>query len=268
MIVFPHCKINIGLNITAKRPDGYHNLQSIFYPVPLCDILESVKSDELSIGQSGLPMNVEDQNNLILKAYQLLKQDFDLEPAAIHLHKVIPMGAGLGGGSADGAFMLRLLNDIYDLNLTTKDLERYALQLGSDCPFFIHDYPCLVSGRGEILERIDLDLSHYYIKLVNPGIHISTSDAFSGIKPGKPDFDLSSMTNENFENCVVKLTNDFEKEAIRKHPQIGEIKVKMYNEGAFYASMTGTGSTVYGIYKIEPSKTFSEYIEFISKFIL
>ncbi|MGC4036428.1 MAG: 4-(cytidine 5'-diphospho)-2-C-methyl-D-erythritol kinase [Chitinophagaceae bacterium] len=191
MIAFPNCKINLGLNIINKRSDGYHNLETVFLPIDLKDILEliridssddpSKKNNSINFFSSGIAVTDNPADNICLKAYQLLQNDFSQLNAAvrIHLHKIIPAGAGLGGGSADGAFMLQLLNKKFNLGLSTEQLLAYTLQLGSDCPFFIYNKPCFASGRGEKLETIGLDLSAYKILIVNPGIHISTANAFS-----------------------------------------------------------------------------------------
>jgi 4-diphosphocytidyl-2-C-methyl-D-erythritol kinase len=264
MIAFPNCKINLGLHITEKREDGYHNLQTIFYPIPWKDIIElvsnkwAVVSDKnnsefriqnLKFHSSGLPIPGDSSNNLCIKAWELLKQDFpQLPPVYMHLHKVIPMGAGLGGGSADGAFVLKMLNEKFSLNLTPSQLIPYALALGSDCPFFIYNEPCYATSRGEILEPITLDLSEYKMVLINPGIHISTKWAFEQIIPQAPAKDLREIISLPITGWKHILYNDFEAPAIKANPIIGNIKEDLYNDGAIYASMTGSGSTLYAMY--------------------
>lgn len=250
MVLFPNAKINIGLNVVQKRTDGYHNLETVFYPVNVKDALEAILSAEIAFHLSGLPVNGNTDDNLCLKAYQLLKQDFpDLPPVSIYLHKAIPMGAGLGGGSADGAFTLLLLNKQFELHLTQQQLIDYALQLGSDCPFFIINKPCFATGRGENLSQVDADLSAYKIILVNPGIHISTKEAFSNLTLKMPQKSILQIISQPISTWKDELVNDFEINVFKLFPQIKEIKNKLYNAGAIYASMTGSGSTVYGIFE-------------------
>lgn len=253
MISFPNAKINIGLNILSKRADGYHNLQTIFYPVSLKDALEIIKAkeqaDDIVFTSSGLPISGKQEDNLCIKAYHLLRKDFpQVGPVKMHLHKTIPMGAGMGGGSADGAFTLTLLNNLFGLDLSEKELIRYALQLGSDCPFFILNQPCYATGRGEIMELVELDLSLYRILVVNPGIHINTAAAFSQINTGENDAGLRALIEEPVEQWKHTLINDFEKPVFVQHPEIAAIKEKLYSAGALYASMSGSGSTIFGIF--------------------
>ena len=257
MLVFPNCKINLGLNITGKRPDGYHNLETIFYPVPFCDALEiiAVPASEtpFHFTTSGIPVSGEPKQNLCAKAWQLIKNDFPQLPAfQMHLHKIIPMGAGLGGGSSDGAFTLKLINDLFELGLSTTTLLTYALQLGSDCPFFIINQPCVAAGRGEILEPVNLSLAGYYLILINPGIHISTREAFNFINAAKPSIPVNDIMSLPVSAWKNNLVNDFEPGVFQLHPPIAAIKNALYNEGALYASLTGTGSTVFGIFEKEP----------------
>lgn len=254
MIVFPNCKINLGLHILRKRNDGYHDLETIFYPLPLYDTLEIIRSPEdspaLSFSTSGSTTEGNNGNNLCVKAYDLIKKNHPTLPAArIHLHKAIPTGAGLGGGSADAAFTLKLLNEKSGLQLTTDQLIDYALQLGSDCPFFIINKPVLAEGRGEIMEPISLDLSAYQFIVVNPGIHINTTEAFSGIIPALPTKSLKEIIQQPIDSWQNELVNDFEKSVFLHYPEIEIIKNKLYENGALYASMSGSGSTVYGIFK-------------------
>jgi 4-diphosphocytidyl-2-C-methyl-D-erythritol kinase len=249
MVIFPNCKINLGLHITGKRPDGFHELETVFYPVPLKDIVEVVTSTELKFESSGLSIPGDSTNNLCLKAYHLLKQDFPhLPPVHMHLHKIIPMGAGLGGGSADGAFVLRLLNEKYQLNISSPQLINYAAKLGSDCPFFILNKPAFASGRGELLEPIALDLSSYTFVLVHPGIHVNTKWAFEQIQPKVPALSIKEIIQLPIEEWKLYLQNDFEAPIIKQHTEIAEIKSALYADGAIYASMSGSGSSVFGIY--------------------
>jgi 4-diphosphocytidyl-2-C-methyl-D-erythritol kinase len=254
MVVFPNCKINLGLNILRKREDGYHDLETVFYPIPLKDALEvirnrsSINSNQFTT--SGLIIDGDQSDNLCLKAYDLLKKDFPSLPSVqMHLHKAIPMGAGLGGGSADGAFALKLLNDVFNLNLSKEQLIDYALQLGSDCPFFILNKPCFATSRGEIMEEIELDLSAYQFAIINPKIHIGTGWAFGNITPKIPNQSIKNIIQLPIHTWKDNLVNDFEFPAIQYYPEIGNIKTELYNEGAIYSSMTGSGSTVYGIFE-------------------
>lgn len=250
MVCFPNCKINLGLHITGKRPDGFHALETVFYPVALTDMLEIISATSLSFQSTGLSIPGTADNNLCLKAYQLLKKDFpELPPVKMHLHKTIPMGAGLGGGSADGAFALQLLNNKYKLELGKEQLIQYAAQLGSDCPFFILNQACYATGRGEILEPIALDLSAWHFVLVNPGIHVNTKWAFEQITPGSSGKDLKAIMQLPVENWKEQLSNDFEAPIAKAYPAIQEIKDRLYQLGASYAAMSGSGSTLFGIFK-------------------
>ena len=251
MISFPNCKINLGLRILRKRNDGYHDLETVFFPLPHYDIIELIHgSEDLVFSGSGLRVAGDPANNLCFKAIQLLKKDFPELPAMrMHLHKNIPMGAGLGGGSADGAFTLQLINQKFRLGLSREQLLNYALQLGSDCPFFIINKPCVAYGRGEQLEEIGVDLSGYGILLVHPGIHVNTADAFSGIEPAIPAKSVKDIIQQPVSSWKNELINDFETTVFKKHPAIKSIKDSLYSGGAVYASMTGSGSTVFGIFE-------------------
>lgn len=252
MLVFPNCKINLGLHILNKREDGFHNLETVFYPVPLKDILELIPNtdnkNDIEFTGTGLAVDGNPEDNLCVKAYHILKKDFpQLPPVKVHLHKTIPMGAGLGGGSADAAFMLKLINDKFHLNIPTDQLINYALQLGSDCPFFIINKPCIGTGRGEVLEEVSLDLSSYKMILINPGIHINTGWAFSNINPAAVKKSIKEIIQQPVETWKDELQNDFEKPVSSAHPQIKEIKEALYKQGSLYAAMSGSGSTVFGI---------------------
>jgi 4-diphosphocytidyl-2-C-methyl-D-erythritol kinase len=251
MICFPNAKINLGLNIVSKRPDGYHNLETVFYPVPLCDALEIVlaEKDETVFTPSGIVVDGNPQNNLVMKALALLKKDFDLPHLHIYLQKNIPFGAGLGGGSADAAFMLRLLNDFAKLQLSTEQLEEYAARLGADCPFFIRNQAVFAEGTGNIFSAIKLSLSGYYIVLVKPAIAVSTQEAYSLIIAKKPDESLVDILQLPVKEWKNRLINDFEKSVFARYPAIAQIKSQLYASGAVYASMSGSGSSVFGIFK-------------------
>lgn len=261
LIVFPNCKINLGLHVLDKRPDGFHNLETVFYPLPLQDALEVVQNTspiiDVEFTHSGLPVPGDEADNSCVKAYRLLRNDFtDLPPVKMHLHKTIPLGAGLGGGSADGAFTLTLLNKKFKLGLNESQLINYALQLGSDCPFFIRNTPCFASGRGEVLEEIKIDILEYKIVIVNPGIHINTGWAFSLLKSSTHSISLKEIVQRPVEQWKGVLTNDFEEAVSQHHLQIPDIKNELYSHGAVYASMTGSGSTVYGLFEKDVTPSF------------
>lgn len=254
MIVFPNCKINLGLHILRKRPDGFHDLETAFYPVKLQDALEIVQSSaptaDIEFTTSGLKIDSSNEENICVKAYHLLKKNFpEMPPIKMHLHKVIPSGAGLGGGSSDGAFTLTLLNKKFNLELNEKQLINFALQLGSDCPFFIKNQPCYATGRGEKLEEIELNLSDYKIVLVNPGIHVHTGQAFSRITPSDQRTSIREIIKQPVENWKDILKNDFEETVFKEHPEIKVIKEKLYAAGAAYVSMSGSGSSMYGLFE-------------------
>jgi 4-diphosphocytidyl-2-C-methyl-D-erythritol kinase len=273
MIVYPNAKINLGLNVLRKRNDGYHDIDSVFYPVQWKDILEVLPKEgqsHVAATYSGLDIPGDQKDNLCFKAYDLLAKDFQLPGIQMHLHKLIPMGAGLGGGSADGAYMLRLLNKLFTLEISDEKLEHYATQLGSDCPFFIKNQVCHVSGRGEKMVPISLDLSNYFILLINPGLHIGTREAYAGITPSDRFASPSEIVRNPIETWKSELKNDFETSAFILFPEIQKIKESLYEQGALYASMTGSGSTVYGIFEKDPSEIIKHYSEkkfevFISK---
>lgn len=277
MISFPNCKINLGLHITRKRQDGYHDLETVFYPLPLRDALEivgntaghqpgpadaTIAGSNIELSLTGLSVKGNPTDNLCTKAWHLLKQDFPgLPPVQLHLHKAIPMGAGLGGGSSDAAFTLRLLNQRYKLGLSTEQLLHYALRLGSDCPFFILNRPCLATGRGEILEPIALDLSPYSFLLVYPEVHINTAWAFQQISPAPPAQAIRDRISLPLANWKNALINDFEAPVCQLHPALAHIKTALYEAGAAYASMTGSGSCFYGIFPKgkAPQNLFPDY---------
>lgn len=259
MIIFPNCKINLGLHITRKRSDGYHDLETIFYPLPLFDVLEIIKAEkDLPFTVTGIPIPASGSGNICLRAYNLLKKDFPQIPHfEWHLHKVIPTGAGLGGGSADGAFAIKLINTYCNLGLSVEKMGHYALQLGSDCPFFIINKPSFACGRGEFLETIPLDLSAYKFVIVHPGIHISTANAFQRIIPGEPGISLKQIISSPVDTWKQELKNDFEEPVFATHPEIKKIKEALYHAGAIYASLSGSGSAVYGIFKKEDNPGFT-----------
>ncbi len=262
MILFPNCKINLGLHILRKREDGFHDLETVFYPIPLQDALEVIHhpspTTDIEFSSSGLKIEGPVSDNLCVKAYFILKKDFPQLPLVkMHLHKTIPMGAGLGGGSADGAFALLLLNKKFNLGIGQEQLIRYALQLGSDCPFFVKNEICYATGRGEMMESINLDLSAYKFTIINPGIHVNTGWAFSQIKPSADKQPIKETIKLPVEDWNGRLTNDFEEPVSRHYLEISDIKQTLYDKGAVYASMTGSGSTVFGIFPKEAEPSFS-----------
>ena len=262
MIVFPNVKINIGLNIVGKRPDGYHNLETVFYPVPLTEALEVVTPDVpldvdanacgYTFSQYGEPVAGNPADNLVIKALNLLKKDFNIPEIKISLLKKLPMGAGLGGGSSDGAFMLLLLNQMFNLNLSDEQLVAYAAKLGADCPFFTVNKPVYATGIGEVMEPVDLDLGGFTLVIVKPDVFVSTKEAFGGIpvKPtATPVRDLVARPVEEWRNCIF---NDFEQTIFPLHPEIARVKDELYKAGAAYAAMTGSGASVFGLFRNEP----------------
>lgn len=267
MIIFPNCKLNLGLNVIRKRDDGYHDLETVFYPIDICDALEIITAEEtqpVSFFSTGLNTGSNEQKNLCVKAYHLLKKDFPQLPSVkLHLHKAIPIGAGLGGGSADAAFTLILLNKKFQLDLSREQLIDYASRLGSDCAFFVINKTCFAQGKGEILQSLSLDLSAYKFLVVNPNIHISTPWAYSKIEPVVPSLSIKEIIHQPVSAWKDILTNDFEKPVMQQYPLIETLKEELYNLGAVYASMSGSGSTCFGIFlkdhKIDTSVFPSSY---------
>jgi 4-diphosphocytidyl-2-C-methyl-D-erythritol kinase len=249
MVAFPPCKINLGLHILRKRSDGYHDLETCFLPVPWSDILEIIPAAQFSFTTSGLEVPGNPADNLCVRAYHLLKEDFPLPPVQMHLHKIIPTGAGLGGGSSDAAHTLRLLNTLCELNLTPGQLATYAARLGSDCAFFVYDQPMLGTGRGEILEPLPIDLKGKYLAICKPNIHVSTAEAYAGVTPLVPSTSIKEiLTTKPFEEWWFHLKNDFEASIMAKHSAIRNTKDKFYVQGARYASMSGSGAAVFAIF--------------------
>ena len=252
MITFPNIKINLGLSITEKRPDGYHNLETVFYPVALEDALEIRTNPEaqqkFTLHQHGMEIAGNPENNLVVKAYLLLDKEFHLPPVEIHLYKHIPSGAGLGGGSSDAAFMLKLLNEHYNLQLSDNQLEDYAATLGADCAFFIKNTPTYAEGIGNIFSPIELSLKGYRIMIVKPDVFVSTREAFANIRPHRPEYPVREVIRRPVAEWKDTLINDFEASVFPQYPVIGEIKEELYHQGAIYASMSGSGSSVFGLF--------------------
>jgi 4-diphosphocytidyl-2-C-methyl-D-erythritol kinase len=254
MVCFPNAKINLGLNILEKRPDGFHNIETVFYPIPLADILEIIPdspSGKTEMKITGLTVPGEVVENLCLKAYRILQAVYNLPPVRIILHKLIPMGAGLGGGSSDGAFVLTTLNRMFELGLSDECLMDYASQLGSDCAFFIKNKAAIGVGRGNELKTIEVSLRGYYLVLVKPEIHVGTAEAYAGVKPFRPLQTSGTLVLQPINEWKKMMVNDFESSIFLKHTEIQIIKEKLYDTGAVYASMTGSGAAVYGIFRDE-----------------
>lgn len=252
MILYPNAKINIGLNIVEKRPDNYHNIETVFYPIGLSDVLSIEPSEtcsDYSFSTSGISIDGNPDDNLIIKAYRLLQSEYEIPPVDISLMKQIPFGAGLGGGSSDAAFMLQALNELFSLKISLKRLERFASELGADCPVFIRNKPVFATGIGDVFTPIKLSLKDYFLLLVKPDIHISTVEAYSLIIPEMPDHSLLELIQQPIEEWKNTIKNDFEVSVFKHYPEVREIKETMYDLGAVYASMSGSGSSVYGLFE-------------------
>ena len=253
MILHPNAKINLGLNVVRKRPDGYHDLETVFYPIPLFDDLEVnpiCSADKpYNLIVNGNSIGGEDEDNLVVKALHLLKnKGYDFPPVEIRLNKKIPSGAGMGGGYSDAAYMLKALNECFNLNISTPILELYSAELGADCAIFIQNKPVYAEGIGNIFTNIDFSLSGYYLVVVKPDIFISTKAAFSQIKPARPESNLKDIIKMPITKWKDYMFNDFEYSVFPQFPEIASIKQKLYNVGAIYAAMSGSGSSVFGIY--------------------
>jgi 4-diphosphocytidyl-2-C-methyl-D-erythritol kinase len=256
VISYPNAKINLGLSILRKREDGFHDIESVFYPVPWKDMLEIVPQKTLSgvvdFSSSGIEIPFNGGLNLCEKVYNVLHNKHVLPSVRIHLHKQVPIGAGLGGGSADAAFAAVMFNEMFNLQISDFELEELVSEVGSDCPFFVQNKPTYVTGRGEILEPFDLDLSGYWVMLVNPNIHIGTAEAYAGIIPRTPEHSLKEILSDDVDQWKGLVKNDFEDSIFKNHPEIKELKTRLYDEGADYAAMSGSGSTVFGLFQSKP----------------
>ena len=258
MVVFPNAKINLGLNVVRKRADGYHDIETVMVPIPLHDVLEAVVDGSVPTGEvfytrSGLVIDGDPEKDLTMRALRLVASGHQLPGLRLHLHKVIPMGAGLGGGSSDAAHTLMLLDELLGLELGTSRLQAMAAELGSDCPFFVERRSCFASGRGELLQPVSTNLHAHWLYLVHPGVHVSTADVYAGMEPTYRSIDLASMLNNGEPaNWLGVLTNSMEGFVFAHHPEVGEIKQRLLSTGASYASMSGSGSAVYGIYDHRP----------------
>ncbi|MDZ7607920.1 MAG: 4-(cytidine 5'-diphospho)-2-C-methyl-D-erythritol kinase [Cyclobacteriaceae bacterium] len=258
MIVFPNAKINLGLNVLRRRSDGYHEIETCFYPVPWKEALEAVPAEKFSMDFSGIPIPGEGKN-IVEKAFDALHAIYKFPGASVHLHKAIPIGAGLGGGSADGAFALKLFNDLFQLNLSETSLEEFAKPLGADCAFFIKNIPSLASGIGEKLEEISPFLEGLHIVMTYPNIHISTKEAYESISPAIPRISIREIVKtKSIDQWEGLLVNDFEKPLFMKYPVLHQLKKTLYENGAIYAAMSGSGSSVFGIFQSPPAIEFPE----------
>ncbi|MGB0179636.1 MAG: 4-(cytidine 5'-diphospho)-2-C-methyl-D-erythritol kinase [Flavobacteriales bacterium] len=258
MVFFPPAKLNLGLHITGKRDDGFHNLESVFLPIDWSDILEVILDEEVPQGQArfewtGLAIPGNPDDNLVTRAHKRLAEAFDLPGVSIHLHKVLPMGGGVGGGSADGTYTLRALNEVCNLGLSQDALMAHAAELGSDCPFFVQDAPALVRGRGEIVKPLqgDLPLQGWWVVVANPGIHISTAEAFGDVTPTPRPTDWNALSTLPVSAWRDVIQNDFEVGARQRHPEVGRLIDALAEAGAAHAQMTGSGSTVFGLFERE-----------------
>lgn len=258
MVIFPNAKINIGLNVTERRVDGYHNLETVFYPVKINDVLEVIPADELSFESSGLEIPGRLEDNLCIKAYHLMKKDHDLPPVKIHLHKNIPIGAGLGGGSSDAAFFIKLINQQFDLKLSVEQMQNYARKLGADCAFFIESKPVFAFEVGDEFEPIKLDLSKYKIVLVMPPTQVSTGEAYRGVKPTPIKTTLFELIDLPVAQWKSYIKNDFEESVFKNHIMIRGAKSALYQAGALFASMSGSGASVFGIFETIPDLSHLE----------
>lgn len=253
MVVFPNAKINIGLHVTEKRSDGYHNLETIFYPIPLKDVLEIEENNlkETIFTCSGLQIPSDGKDNLVVRTFKKIQEKFNLPHVNIHLHKNIPTGAGLGGGSADAAFMINLCAEYFNIEYPQNYAFDLAKSIGADCPFFLHNQACLALGIGDEISPIELDLTDYYLALIYPNIHVNTALAYQGVVPQKKNINLNFEISKKLVDWKNSVVNDFEKSVFFKFPEIAKVKEDLYNQGALYASMSGSGAAVFGIFKNE-----------------
>ncbi len=259
MVIFPNAKLNIGLEIIRKRTDGFHDLETVFYPLTLCDIMEIVPSREFRLSTSGLSVDAATNDNLITKAYLLLKEQYKISTVSIHLHKMIPMGAGLGGGSSNAAYTLMGLNEMFNLGLSNNELTEMAAKLGSDCAFFIGNKPVFAEGKGTVFTDVQLDLKNFKIIVVKPDSSVSTAEAYRNIEPQVAAISLPEIIQDSPAQWSGKIVNRFEKSVFQRHPEIEIIKQKLYKCGALYASMSGSGSAVFGIFKKDTPSCKDEF---------
>ena len=264
MTLLPNAKINLGLNIVCKRPDGYHDLETVMYPIPLCDELTIEESSELSFKIEGIKLEDDGRENLVVRAYRIVAERYNIPPIRIHLLKNIPSGAGLGGGSADAAFMIRGLNDMFHLSMSTYDMERMAAKLGADCAFFINNVPAMCKGIGDIMTPANISLKGYQLLLVKPDVHISTAEAYRGCTPKAWSTPLADIIKRPISEWNDTMKNDFEPQVFALHGDLQSLKQHIYDSGALYSSMSGSGSAFYGIFnKDTVISSFSEYNHYV-----
>lgn len=268
MVTFPNAKINIGLNVLNKRPDGYHNIESLFYPIPLKDALEVLKTDgDFSFSSSGIALECDDESNLVVKAFRLLQQTYSLPNVKIHLHKNIPFGAGLGGGSADAAFVMLMINQMFELKLSEEKLIAYAAQIGADCAFFIKNTPCIAEGIGEKLTPFSVDLKDKYLLLVKPDVEVPTANAYKYVQPFEPDDKLVDVLVKPVQEWGDGVKNDFEPSVFKQYPELSAVKEELKQMGASYVAMSGSGASLYGIFDQKPADNpaFENHFQFLTK---
>ncbi len=259
MVSFPHCKINLGLRIINKRPDGFHNIETCFYPVPWTDILEIIPASSFSFANTGIVVGSKVEDNLCVRTYRMLQKDFNLPPVAMHLHKIVPMGAGLGGGSSDATHTLSMLNHIFELGLPLDKLRYFAAQLGSDCAFFVGRQAMIGTGRGELLAEVNVSLSGKFLIIVKPDVQIPTAEAYQQVVPSNQDISIREIVEgQRLEDWRHTLVNDFESGIFKRYPVLKEIKDALYAKGALFASMSGSGSSVFGVFNgfVDLKKSF------------
>ncbi len=255
MLTYSNAKINIGLNIVEKRTDGFHNIETVFFPIGMQDAIEiadSKTNNSYTFTASGIPINIDAKDNIVVKAYELIRAKHDFPPQDIHLHKNIPFGAGLGGGSANAAYMIKLINQKFNLGMSTDQMENEVKKLGSDCAFFIENKPAFATEKGDQLSPIELDLSGYHFLLIKPNIHVSTPEAYANIQPQKPEISLEKLISQPIETWKSSIKNDFENSIFPNHPLLAKLKDELYEHGAIYAAMSGSGSSMFGLFKDEP----------------
>ncbi len=259
MIIYPNAKINLGLKVLRKRPDGFHDIETLFYPVPLCDIMEVMPASKFSLEMSGHQLDVNMQENIVFKAWEYMNELYDAAPVRVILHKQIPSGAGLGGGSSDAAFMLDAINKLYRIGANRAELVSVAGKIGSDCAFFLYNTPCLASGRGEIIDPVTFSLNNYYLCIIKPNVHVNTAHAYGGIKPSDNGLFPSDVYQQPVEMWQNNLVNDFEQTIFQKFPAIAEIKKNLLAAGAVYSAMSGSGASVFAIFEQVPGITKADF---------
>lgn len=256
------CKINLGLHILNRRPDGFHDIESIMYPIPLCDVITVKENSTFHFSSTGIRIDGEWEDNLCVKAYRLMRQHFNIPPVALHLEKNVPAGAGLGGGSADASYTLMAIRRMFNIDISNRELKTMAASLGSDCPFFIDAVPSLATGRGDILTPVDLNLSGLWLLIAKPLMNVSTAEAYRDVKPVEGRLSPALVVRQPVVEWQGQLCNDFEYNIMKSYPAVGRIKAQMLADGALFAAMSGSGSAVYGIFGSKPRLIESDDIDF------